>query len=75
MSKKARRRPSWKKDNTYWPKSFKWFFDGHTVIIWPKNLKAELKEVIMGYSIKKIELNTKTRELDPDWMNKIEWRD
>lgn len=46
MSKKARRRPTWKKDNTYWPKSFKWFFDGHIVTIYPKGIEKELYEIL-----------------------------
>jgi len=55
MSKKARRRPTWKKDNTYWPKSFKWFFDGHTVTIYPKSVGKELAEILHRNFLKEIQ--------------------
>lgn len=46
MSKKARRRPSWKKDNVYYPKGYKWVFQNGTLLVWHKSVENELAEVL-----------------------------
>lgn len=46
MSKKARRRPSWKKDNFVLPKKWQWSTENGYLMLWPKCVEKELAEML-----------------------------
>lgn len=54
MSKKARRRPTWKKDNFYLPKAYRWSTELGYLMVWPKNVEKELEEVLRRNFLKEM---------------------
>ena len=46
MSKKARRRPTWKKNNFYMSKKWRWTTEYGHLMIWPKSVEKELALIL-----------------------------
>jgi hypothetical protein len=46
MSKKARRRPTWKKDNFRMVKGWRWSTSQGYLMVWPKSVEKELAEIL-----------------------------
>lgn len=46
MSKKARRRPTWKKDNFRMVKGWRWTTEQGHLMIWPKIVEKELALIL-----------------------------
>ena len=55
MSKKARRRPSWKKDNFRMAKGWCWSTELGYLMVWPKCVEKELEEVLRRNFQKELE--------------------